>query len=121
MEIIITKEKVSYGRLKEICEAWFGDMVKAVVDIEEEKIALGGDLHSEGETLLIQSGSRLYDLWGVNIYPWLDPGNRIEYTALINIRPKQSNASMEILDGAIRENVRVIVERLVISPNEKLV
>lgn len=121
MQILVTKEKVTPETLRQLCEAWFGDMVKVVVDIGVKRIALGGDLHADGEVLLLGSGSRQCDCWGANIYPRLAPEKRIEYTALINIRPKQSNPSMEILDEGIRARVRTLIEQLVIAPGEKLV
>ena len=47
----------------------FGDMVKAVVDIERRVMAIGGSLHSDEEALLLDDGSRQSDLRGVNLYP----------------------------------------------------
>lgn len=44
MEINIIKENISLEELKEISIHQFGDMVKFVVDIEREIIALGGSI-----------------------------------------------------------------------------
>ncbi len=105
----------------ELCHEFFGDMVKLVADIERKWVAIGGDLHADAEGLLIKNGSHNKDIWGCNFYPWHAPDDRIEYTALINIRPQQENLSMEIQAENIRTAVRKIVEALVLKPDEKLV
>ncbi|MBN2028695.1 hypothetical protein JW824_00465 [bacterium] len=114
-------QKISKARLKSLCETWFGDMVKVVVDIEKECAGIGGDLHADAELLLLQEGSGPEALWGINFYPWHEPDKRIEYTALINIRPHQDNPSMEILDEKAKEKVRRIIESLLLGADEKLV
>ena len=118
-DILITDEKVGPDQLKTLCERWFGDMVKIVVDVEKNIIGLGGELHADAEAMLLEKGSRQEDVWGANLYPWHDPEYRIEYTALINIRPSQENPSMTILDNEVRKKVGHIIETLVLNPNEK--
>lgn len=121
MEILITTEKIDQTKLRDLCDAWFGNMIKIEVDIEKEIIAVGGQLHADGEYLLIQNGSQQGDVWGANFYPFNPPNERIEYTALINIRPHQDNPSMEISDEIIRNRVKNIVERLLLNVDEELV
>ena len=84
-------------------------------------VAAGGDLHADAEQMLMVHGSRQEDLWGANVYPGLDADNRIEFTALINIRPRQSNLSLEIQDEIIRHKVQAIIEARIIGPDERLV
>ncbi len=59
-------------------------------------MAVGGELHADAEALLLQQGSRQEDLWGGNFYPWLEADKRVEYTALINIRPSMDHPHMEV-------------------------
>ncbi len=120
-EIIITSAKVAPSQLKTQCERFFTDMVKLVIDVEKEVVAIGGELHADAESLLLEGGSNQKDLWGANFYPWNPPEERISFTALINIRPHQDNPSLEILDPIIKATVKAIIENLVLSPNEKLV
>ena len=96
-------------------------MVKVVVDIEEKKIGIGGDLHADAEALLIEEGSGQNKIWGANVYPWNPPEKRIECTAFINIRTNQDNPSMLILDHSITDKVESIIKELVISDEESLV
>jgi len=119
--IVISDKKIPREELKSLCERWFGDMVKMVVDVERDMVGVGGELHADAEALLIQNGCRQKDIWGVNLYPGLDPEKRLECTALINIRPTQDNPSMEILDDHVKKKVKAIIEKLVLSPDEKLV
>ncbi|MEW5805540.1 MAG: DUF5674 family protein [Patescibacteria group bacterium] len=51
-EIYIIKKPIIKSELKKIAEQRFGDLVKAVVDIKQGIIALGGELHVDEEILL---------------------------------------------------------------------
>jgi Protein of unknown function (DUF5674) len=57
MEIIIVRLSVTMASLNMMAQQQFGDMVKAVVDIEQGIMAIGGELHSDEEALLF--GARL--------------------------------------------------------------
>jgi len=48
MEIRIIKKPISKEELKELAKEGFGDVVKAVVDVEQEIMAVGGELHADG-------------------------------------------------------------------------
>ena len=113
MEIKILKTKISTKELKKIAEENYGEMTKGVVDLKQKVIALGGELHADAEALLLKKGSKQADLWGFNIYPAKSKSERIEYTSLINIRPKLGNRSIEIKDEVLRRQVRELVDLLV--------
>ena len=53
-------------------------------------------------------------------YPWNEPDSRMEYTSFINIRPMDNNTSMEVMDEAIRERIRIIVETCLLAPDETI-
>ena len=107
-DILILHAPVAPDELKRLVERFFGDMVKYVVDVRREVIAVGGELHADAERLLLADGSRQADVWGANYRPGKGRGDCIEYTALINIRPSQGNRSMEVEDAALRADVRRI-------------
>ena len=119
--IRIIREKMNIELLLTLAGHWFENMVKVVVDIEKEIVGVGGMLHADAEKILLEQGSRQENIWGANIYPFKKSDERIEYSALINIRPGQNNPGMDIRDDAIRRKVRSIIEKLVIGPDEKLV
>jgi len=86
-------------------------MVKIVVDIEREIMAVNGEMHADLEELLIENGSSQRDLWGANIY--FEHLYELEFTSLINIRPAQDNKSMEVKSPAIRQKMTDIVNKLI--------
>lgn len=99
--------------LEQAAEAGFGDMVKAVVDVHRRIMAIGGDLHSDEEALLLDDGSRQEDLWGINLYPAEEGDEWIEYDSMINVRPSQGNRSRGVDNAELRDTLRTIVRELV--------
>jgi hypothetical protein len=74
--------------------------------IQLKILAGGGEMHADCEQVLIEHGSEQEDIWGANWYP---DEQRIEYEALINIRPSQGNRSMVIQSEELRQKVKVVV------------
>jgi hypothetical protein len=111
--LVLKNESISPGDLRTLTDRFFIDMVKYVADVERGIIAVGGELHSDAEAVLLEEGSRQPDLWGANYSPGLGERDCIEYTALINIRPSQGNRSMVIEDGEIRAQVEALTFRLI--------
>lgn len=111
--IVVVESRIARSELFRLVGAYFGDMVKLVVDVSREVVAVGGELHADAEQLLLEQGSRQADLWGANYYPGRGVDGCLEYTALINIRPSQGNPSMEVQDAETRQSIRSIVSRLV--------
>jgi len=104
---------ISLGDLKAMAESRFGNLVKIVVDVERNIMAVDGELHADEEALLLENGSKQEDLWGINIYPELEGTDRIEFDSIINIRPSQGNRSRGVDNRAIREKIIDIVNALV--------
>jgi Protein of unknown function (DUF5674) len=100
------------GRLKQMAEKGFGDMVKGVVDVEKRIIALGGELHADEEAFLLENGSLQRNLWGVNLYPGMDGADFLEFDSMINIRPSQNNRSRGVEDPEVRRTIERIVADL---------
>ncbi|MFH0779846.1 MAG: DUF5674 family protein [Parcubacteria group bacterium] len=112
-KIQIISNRISRVELKTVAEQQFGDMVKAVVDIERKIMAIGGEMHADEEALLLENGSRQSDLWGINIYPGNLTDQWIEFDSMINIRPNQKNRSRGVEDAETRKNIVDIVNSLV--------
>lgn len=113
LAILVTDRPISPSQLRQLVDAWFGDMVKVVIDARRRLVAIGGELHADAEALLLEQGSRQTDLWGANYYPGLGPERSVEFTALINIRPSQGNRSMQVEDVTVRDTIRSIIHELV--------
>jgi hypothetical protein len=111
--IVIISEPISTQRLTEMAAEPFGDMVKAVVDINLRRIALGGGLHSDEETALLEQGSRQADLWGINIFPDQERSEWIEFDSLTNVRPRLGNRSRGVEDSGVQDLICEIVASLI--------
>jgi Protein of unknown function (DUF5674) len=106
--VVVLYRRIDPLELARLVKAYFEDMVKYVVDVERGLLAVGGEMHVDGEQALLEGGSRQADLWGANYYPGRGRDGCIEYTALINIRPASGNRGMEIQDPELRERVREV-------------
>jgi hypothetical protein len=111
MDIKIVDKPIEEGLVVKIAENQFGDMVKFVVDVEQEIFAMGGDLHSDEEALLIQNGSKQQNLWGINYY--LEGDDKIEFDSMINLRPSVGNRSRSVEDPKIQTKIREIIAKLI--------
>lgn len=111
MEII--RSSITREYLSSIAENIYGDMVKAVVDVEREIMAVNAELHSDLEAVLLEDGSFQENLWGINIYPEFEDEEFIEFDSLINIRPKQGNRSRGVEPPELRDRIIRIVRQIV--------
>jgi len=94
---IITETLLS-GELKQMATATFGNLVKAVVDVDRKIIAVDAELHSDLEALLLEDGSKQKSLWGINLYPEIQGDDFVEFDSMINMRPSQGNRSHGVED-----------------------
>ena len=113
--MIIIEGPIPLQDLARMAQTGFGNLIKAVVDVEQRIMAVDGELHADEEALLLERGSRQADLWGINIYPDLSEGDRIEFDSMINIRPSQGNRSRGVDDPAVRDAIARIVDSLVVG------
>lgn len=111
----ILNNAISREELKTIAGNTFGDMVKAVADVNRGTIALDANLHADLERLLLENGSRQEDLWGFNL--WVDEQGEgfIEFDSLINIRSWQGNPTRDVLNPDVRNAIVGIVNRFILQ------
>ncbi|MBM3248905.1 MAG: hypothetical protein FJZ10_05770 [Candidatus Omnitrophica bacterium] len=107
----IIKTALTLNELQEMAADSFGNLVKAVVDVDREFIAIDAELHSDLEALLLEDGSKQKNLWGVNLYPQLQKDEFIEFDSLINMRPSQGNRSRGVENQEIRRKIIAIVAK----------
>ncbi|MCH7673738.1 hypothetical protein IH879_02150 [candidate division KSB1 bacterium] len=101
----ILDKEITIDELKSIAEVGFGEMVKAVVDVDLGIVAIDAELHSDLEAYCIERESKLKNLWGINYYPEMEGEDFIEYDSMINIRPTQGNNSRAVEDESIRKKI----------------
>lgn len=109
MRIKIIDKKITESELREIAKDFYIDMIKGVVDIKQEILAMGGEYHVDANAILIKNGSKQQNIWGFNWYFDKTQDERIEYISLINIRPAQGNRAMEIQDASLRDAMKTII------------
>lgn len=109
----IVENQITIEELKEMAKQKFGSLVKAVVDVEKEVMAIDGELHSDEQGLLIEKGSKQENTWGINIYPDEKGENWIEFDSMINLKPLFNNRTRGVENSETREKVIKIVEKLV--------
>jgi len=83
--------------------------IKLAVDVQRGILAGGGVLHADCEIALLEDGSQQEDVWGAD---WNPAAQQVTFESLINIRPRQNNPSLEILDPVIRARVAEITQQL---------
>lgn len=111
----IIKNSITIKELQEMAQHLFGNLVKAVVDIEKNIMAVDAELHADEEQLLLENGSKQTNLWGINIYPETKDENWIEFDSMINLRPSQGNRSRGVDSEEIRKKIIKIVNKLVLK------
>jgi hypothetical protein len=107
------RDRITRAELASLAEAGFGDMVKAVVDVERRTMVVGGELHSDEEAMLLDDGSVQSNLWGINLYPGEPEAGFIEFDSMINVRPAQGNPSRAVVDASTQARIRATVAHLV--------
>jgi len=87
----------------------YGDYVKVTVDLQKEILIVGCELHADGEKILLDQDSQQDDIWGggINLR-----SREVDATAVLNIRPRLDNPSIEILDQQRRNKLIEIVKKL---------
>ena len=109
----LVDQKISFKEVEEMAKNKFGNLVKAVVDVERELMVVDGELHSDEEALLLSKGSKQENLWGINLYPELKGENFVEFDSMINVRPSYGNNSRGVDDANLKRKIVQIVEKLV--------
>ena len=113
MKTVVSDHPISIDELRTLAAGRFGDMVKAVVDLEREVMVLDADMHADQEAELLADGSRQQDLWGINLYPDLPQADWIEFDSMINLRPSFGNVSRGVDDPGTRERIAGLIAGLV--------
>ena len=108
MTIHIVRQRATEKEINEMLEE-LKTYIKLAVDLERDILAGGGEYHADSEEVLLEDGSRQEDIWGADWYP---EHRKVEFGALINIRPNQGNRSMEIEDPKLRAKINTMIRTL---------
>ena len=86
----------------------YGDYVKLTIDLEKEWLVVGSALHADGEKVLLERGGKQDNIWGGGIDV---ESKQVDTTAVLNLRPRLGNDSLEILDTQRREKFIQVVKK----------
>lgn len=105
---------IGISELSEMAKKMYGSLVKADVDIVKKILIVDMGMHADGEAYLMEHGSKQNEIWGINLHP-ADYGTDdfIEFDSMINIRPSQGNASKDVLDPEIKQQIISLVKEIV--------
>jgi len=105
---------ISVDELQTMSENMFGNIVKAVVDIDKKIMVVDAEMHVDEEQYLLEHGSLQNNLWGINLLP-TNYGTLkfIEFDSMINIRPRQQNMSRNVENLDIQSQIIDIVNGIV--------
>ncbi|HUC95699.1 MAG TPA: DUF5674 family protein [Candidatus Saccharimonadia bacterium] len=112
MKSVTTTIKVD--ELTDMARKMYGNLVKAVVDLENNSLVVDAEMHADEEEHLLERGSKQSDLWGINLYPAkFGTDEFIEFDSMINIRPRQQNMSRDVEDEDIKQLIITLVKQKV--------
>lgn len=113
METRIIKATISRDDLRVLAQAQYQDMVKAVVDVEQKIVGVGGEFHIDIQSLMVeQEQARGDTTWGINLYVNKTGDDFIEFDSMINLKPLLGNRTRNVESEEIREQIKGIVQRL---------
>ena len=114
METRIVKDKITRAELEALAVKQYGDIVKAVVDVKQGIIGIGGELHVDIQSILIEKENASgQDTWGINLYLEKTGDDFIEFDSMINLKPILGNKTRSIESSEIQSKIREIVNKLV--------
>lgn len=105
----VIADSITLDELKRLAAARFGNMVKAVVDVDRQLMAVDAGLHSDLEAIFLADGSKRQDLWGIKLYPESQGDAFIKFDSMINVRPSQNNNSHGVENPAMRQRIIELV------------
>ena len=114
METRIVKDKVSRAELRSLAHEQYGDIIKVVVDIAQGIMGVGGELHVDIQSLLIEKeDSRGDTTWGINLYLDKTGDEFIEFDSMINLKPLLGNKTRNVESIEIQNKIREVINQLV--------
>jgi hypothetical protein len=114
METKIVKDSITREELRALAHEQYGDLIKAVVDVRQGIMGVGGELHVDIQSLLTERASSQGDTtWGINLYLDQTGDDFIEFDSMVNLKPLIGNRTRNVEDESVRTAIRDIVARLV--------
>lgn len=112
----VIDKKLSNSELQVMAVRMYGNLVKAVVDVDKDILVVDAEMHVDLEQYLLQNGSKQSSLWGINLYPAnFGSESFIEFDSMINIRPSINNLTRGVSDKSIADKIVKIVKDKIVE------
>ena len=110
--MFIVEQQIEKSNLCSYCKIKMEDnLIKGVVDLGSERIALDAAMHVDLESMLLNAGAVQSDLWGFNLYPDEEGEDFIEFDSMINLRPWDNNRSRGVDDVNIQNEIIEVINK----------
>lgn len=110
----IVKDKITIAELKEMAKKMMPELVKVIVDVEKNIMAVDAGLHSDlFELLEKEEHSEPKDLWGINLYPENQGVDFIKFDSMMNLKPGLGNKTRGVESEELRNKIINVVSALV--------
>ena len=110
----VVTDTISISELKALAHELYGDVIKAVVDVRQDVLGVGGEFHSEIERILIEShGAQREDTWGINLLLDKSGDDLIEFDSMVNLKPAYGNRTRDVENQEVRQKICAIVAQRV--------
>jgi hypothetical protein len=76
-------------------------------------LAVDAELHADLESTLLEKNSQQDNLWGINLYPFIEGDDFLEFDSMINIRPAQNNRSRGVESIETQNQIKSIINQIV--------
>lgn len=106
--IHLLREPATPEQISQMLEEW-EVLIKVAVDVRRGTMTGGGEMHADGEALLLADGSDQENLWGAN---WYSDSREVRFEALINIRPRDGNRQLRVESRETRARMEAIIRHL---------
>lgn len=112
----IVKDKIAIPELKEMAKKMHDNLVKAMVDVKKEIMAVDAGLHADlMEFLIEEENSEPKDVWGINIFPDKIGDDLIEFDSMMNVKPAFNNRTRGVDDENTRKKITDIINKLIVK------
>src|SRR5438045_2880752 len=110
----IVKDEIQISELKEMAKKMHGELVKVMIDVDKNIIAVDAPMHADLlELLITEESSQSQDLWGINIHPDKTGEDFIEFDSMMNLKPALGNKTRSVENPETRGKIIQIINKII--------
>jgi hypothetical protein len=109
MGIVVLRQPASIDDVRQMLQE-YRDYIKFAIDVRQRIAAGGGEAHYDCEQVLLEEGCQQSDIWCSG---YRSATQEFTHDSIVNVRPRDGNAAMEIQDEALKLLIREIIIELI--------